>query len=72
MQRPMTEDEFVAQYAEGTGLSPDQMRARMLANRNAVPTPCDCGKAYCDGWAWEDRDRFLRFNGEHDNPPPEI
>lgn len=50
----MTEDEFVRKYAEGTGMTPAEIREHMLKERDSIPAPCGCGKDYCQGWAWKD------------------
>jgi len=49
----MTSEEFEAQYAEGSGLSVEE-----LHRFGRFAEPCDCGWPQCQGWQmghqWED------------------
>jgi hypothetical protein len=45
MAAEITAEEFERRYAEGSGMSVEQLRAIPLVVR-----PCDCGEEGCLGW----------------------
>ena len=57
--RRMTAGEFLAQYADRSGIDPDVL----LAHGRVVAT-CSCGDTICDGWQLVPEDCLLPWRQE--------